>query len=113
MMRTMKIVLFICYLLVAAAGYLLRSLNLRHLKRHGAEVPAGFGGAVDGETLARTSAYTFELSRVGLLESLTDDILLIVFIFGGLLGVYDRWITSFGGSFVTGGILFFLGAFPG
>ena len=95
--------------MVAAAGYVLRSLNLRHLKLHGAEVPAGFAGAVDGETLARTSAYTFERSRVGLVESLADDMLVIVFLFGGLLGVYDGWITAFGGSFVTGGVLFFLG----
>ena len=109
MMRSMKLVLFFCYLLVAAAGYLLRSLNLRHLKLHGAEVPAGFAGAVDGETLARTSAYTFERSRVGLWESLADDMLVIGFLFGGLLGIYDRWMTTLSGSFVTGGVLFFLG----
>jgi STE24 endopeptidase len=108
MMHTMKLALFICYLFTASAGYLLRALNLRHLKTHGATVPEGFEGSVNGELLARTSAYTFEQSRAGLFESLLDDILLILFLFGGLLGMYDRWITSFGCSFVTGGVIFFL-----
>ncbi|HEY6871905.1 MAG TPA: M48 family metallopeptidase [Geobacteraceae bacterium] len=105
----MKVILLIGYLLTASAGYLLRALNLRHLKRHGAEVPAGFEGAVDRELLARTAAYTVELSRVGLVASLVDNIVLLLFIFGGLLGAYDRWIASLGCSFVTAGVLFFAG----
>lgn len=109
MMHAMTVILFILYLLTASAGYFLRYLNLRHLRRYGAEVPAGFEGAVDGALLARTSAYTFELSRVGLAESLVENILLLILLFGGLLGAYDRWIASFGGSFITAGILFFLG----
>jgi len=109
MMRSMKLIIFICYLLVASTGYFLRALNLRHLRKHGAEVPAGFAGAVDGELLARTSAYTFEQSRAGLCESVIDDIFIIVFLFSSLFGTYDRWLASLSGSFVTGGILFFLG----
>lgn len=105
----MKALLLLCYLLTSAAGYALRALNLRHLKRHGAEVPAEFKGALDGETLARTSAYTIESNRVGLTESLTGDVILLVFMFGGLLGLYDRWIASLGSSFVVGWILFIFG----
>ncbi len=108
MMHTMKLVLLICYLLTASVGYILRALNLRHLKAYGAAVPEGFEGAVNGELLARTCTYTFEQSRAGLFESLLDDILLILFLFGGLLGMYDRWIASLGCSFVTGGVVFFL-----
>lgn len=108
-MDDMTVTLLIGYILTAFAGYFLRSLNLRHLKRHGAEVPPGFEGAVDRELLARTAAYTVERSRVGLVESLFENFTLIVFLFGGLLAVYDRWIASLGGSFVMQGVLFFLG----
>jgi STE24 endopeptidase len=104
----MKLALLLAYLLVAGSGYLLRSLNLGYLRQHGTEVPAGFEEAVDGEGLARTSAYTVERSRVELVESVVDNILVLVFIFGGLLGWYDRWLGSFAGSFVIGGVLFFL-----
>jgi STE24 endopeptidase len=106
---TMKSVLIVSYLLVAGAGYGLRFLNLRYLGKHGAVVPAGFDEAVNGEVLARTSAYTLERSRVGLVESLADDITIMLFLFCGLLGMYDRWIGSITGSFVISGILVYLG----
>jgi len=97
-----------CYLLVTAAGYFLRSLNLHHLKCHGAEIPTGFEEAVDAETLAKTSAYTVEQSRLGLVESLFDNALLLLFLFGGLMVIYDNWIASLSDSFIWGGVLFFL-----
>lgn len=105
---TVTMILFILYLFVIAFGYWLRSINLKHLRIHGAEVPSGFEGAIDKEVLARMSAYTLEQSRVGLLESVVDNILLLVFMFGGLLGLYDRWISSLSDSFVVSGLLFFL-----
>jgi len=74
-------------------------------------VPPGFEGAIDGETLAKSSAYTLEQSRVGLAESLVANLLVIAFFFGGLLGWYDGWISSLSNSFVLCGILFFLGLF--
>lgn len=104
----MTITVFICYLLVTAVGYYLRFLNLQHLKRHGTEIPAGFEDAIDADTLAKTSAYTVEQSRLGLVESLFDNVVLLLFLFGGLLVFYDRWITSLSGSFVWSGVLFFL-----
>jgi len=105
---TVTEILFILYLFVITSGYWLRSINLSHLKLHGAEVPSGFEGTIDKEILARTTAYTLEQSRVGLVESVVDNILLLVFLFSGLLGLYDRWISSLSGSFVVGGLLFFL-----
>jgi STE24 endopeptidase len=98
---TITLILFILYLFVIASGYWLRSINLRYLKLHGAEVPSGFEGAIDTGILARTTAYTVEQSRLGLIESVVDNILLLVFLFGGLLGLYDRWISSLSSSFVV------------
>jgi STE24 endopeptidase len=107
----MMVLLLSGYLLTLAVGYLLRYLNLRHLQQHGAEIPPGFEGVVDGALLAKTSAYTFEQSRVGLVETLLGNFCLLLFLFGGLLGLYDRGIVSFCGSGVMQGILFFLGLF--
>jgi STE24 endopeptidase len=105
---TVTAILFILYLFVIASGYWLRSINLSHLRRHGTEVPSGFEGTIDAKILAKTTAYTLEQSRMGLIESVVDNLLLLVFLFGGLLGFYDRWISSLSGSFVVGGLLFFL-----
>ena len=104
----MTVILFILYIFVIAVGYWLRSINLSHLKQHGAEVPSGFEGTIDAGILAKTAAYTLEQSKVGLVESVANNILLLVFMFGGLLGIYDQWISSLSGSFVVSGLLFFL-----
>ena len=104
----MKLTILIVFLLIAVFRYWLRSLNLTYLKRHGHTVPPEFEGAIDPATLAKMSDYTVENSRFGLIESLLDDAILIVFLFGGLLAVYDRWITSLAPSFLWGGVAFFL-----
>ncbi len=104
----MKTALFLLYILELTVGYLLRYINLRHLKVHGSEVPANFTGYIDPDTLGKTSAYTFEQSRVGLIESITDNVILVIFLFGGLLAVYDRWVGSASDSLIAGGVLFFL-----
>ncbi len=46
---------------------------------------------------------------MGLIETLTENFLLIIFLFGGLLGVYDRCVVSLDGSFIMEEVLFFLG----
>ena len=100
--------LFIIYLLAMAGGYWLRSLNLHHLKQHGTEVPTGFAESINKEILARTTAYTLEKSRLGLIESVVNNIILILFLFGGLISLYDQWIASLSPSFLVSGLLFFI-----
>ena len=107
-MKTAAFLILLSYLLVTGFGYWLRYINLRHLKRHGADVPAGFEDAVDPELLRRTASYTFEQSRLGLWESLFDNAVLLLFLFGGGLSLYDGWVGSLTTSFVGGNLLFFL-----
>ena len=63
--QPLMVILFILYLFVIASGHWLSSINLSHLKLHGAEVPSGFEGMIDTEILARTTAYTLEQNLVG------------------------------------------------
>jgi STE24 endopeptidase len=104
----MTLTLLVLYLLTVAAGYLLSALNISHLKRFGNIVPNGFEGFIEPETLAKTTAYTLEKNRLGLVESILDNLLLLLFLFGGLLVLYDRWIAQLSGSFVLSGMLFFI-----
>ena len=105
----MKWLLITLYLLLLACRIWLRHLNLRHLKAHGHEVPVGFEGAVDRELLVTTSAYTLATSRVGLVESLFSSLLLLLFLFAGLLEWYDDLILGMTPSFIGQGCLFVLG----
>jgi STE24 endopeptidase len=103
-----RLVILICYLLVEGFEYWLRYINLRHMKRHGTEVPAGFEGYIDRAVLEKTHAYTLATSRLSLVESIFGSAVLIVFLFGGLLNRYNDWIASFGLSFIPEGAAFFL-----
>ncbi len=104
----MTLTLFIFFLIVISAGYWLKYLNLTHLKRHGHEVPPEFEGVVDPATLRSMSEYTVAQNKLGLVESLFGNLVLVLFLFGGLIGLYDQWIASRVDSFVMGGLAFFL-----
>lgn len=104
----MTVFLITAFLARFAAAYLLRYLNLSHLKRYGASVPEGFAGAIDAEAMAKSARYTVEQSKVGLIQSIYDSALLLAFLFTPLLPRYDAWISSLSDSFVIRGILFML-----
>lgn len=105
-MRSMSAAVFTAYLIVLATGYWLKFLNLSHLKAHGRTVPPEFKGVIDPAHLKKISDYTFENSRVGLFESILGNLFTVLFLFGGLLGVYDHWVSTVSGSLLWGGLLF-------
>jgi STE24 endopeptidase len=108
MIIDMTALLLVAYLATLSIGYWLKYLNLTYMKQHAKSVPSEFEGIVDSGILQRISQYTFENSRIGIVESIIGNILILLLIFGGLLGAYDHWITSMTGSFIGRGVLFFL-----
>lgn len=109
----MKTIVLIIYLLFFAFSMWLKWLNIKHLREQGQQVPAEFGRAIDSETLRKTTSYTVENSRLSVITSILNTILVIVFLFGGVITVYDGWIASLSQSFVLGGVLFVLGLLYG
>lgn len=104
----MKLALFGLFAGITAFTYWLRHINLQYLQLHGSKVPEGFEGTIDEEKLRTSTAYTFDASRLGLWESLFDNCLLILFLFGGLLAAYDRFIGGLSASFMVSALFFFL-----
>lgn len=104
----MKLLLLLIFALVTAFTYWLRYLNLRYLKSHGNRVPEGFEGYIDGERLRTSSAYTLDASRLGLWESLFDNAILILFLFGGAMVMYDRLVMGLGWPGLASAVAFFL-----
>lgn len=105
----MKACALLVFLLVAAGRLALSWLNLRHLQQKGHVVPEVLASEVDGARLARISAYTAARARLGLLRSSWSTLLLAGFLFGGGLGWYDALVFRWFPSFVSGGVVFFLG----
>ena len=104
----MKFTLFALFTIITAFTYWLRHINLQHLKKHGDKIPEGFEGAIDEDKLRSSSAYTFDSSRLGLWDSLFDNAILVIFLFGGLIAAYDRYVCTLSGSVIISAILFFL-----
>jgi STE24 endopeptidase len=97
------------YLLVFLAGSVLTWINLAHQRRCSRSVPPDLAGKFDQDLLKRSLAYSSAKTRLGTIRSLLETPLLLLFVFGPWLPLYDRLIGRATDSFVIGGTVFFLG----
>jgi STE24 endopeptidase len=100
--------IFILYLLVVTSGYWLEYLNISHLKKYGSLVPPEFEGHIDQDLLNKTKDYVVENTKFGIISSVFHTIILILFLFGNLLNIYNSWIASLRLPFIVSGLIFFL-----
>lgn len=107
-MQKYQFVILCAYLLVQGFEYRLKFLNLSYMKKYGMLVPEGFGGYIDEPVLRKSHAYTIETSSLSFVESIFGNIVIIIFLYGGVLSLYNRWIGSLGLPFVMKGAVFFL-----
>jgi len=98
----------ILYLVIEAAEQFLAIINLKHLAKHGAEVPPGFEKHVDSSTLTRIRDYTVEHGRVDRIAAVVSMGVTILFLFGGLLNRLNSFIGEQGWAPVTSGVIFFM-----
>jgi STE24 endopeptidase len=78
------------------------------MKRCGLSIPPEFEGMIDEALLKKVQEYETEKTRCSFVSSIFSNIVTIVFIFAGLLDVYNSWVSSLNRPFVLSGILFFL-----
>jgi STE24 endopeptidase len=78
------------------------------MRKAGASIPPEFQGKMDEGMLKKTRDYEAHKTRFNFVSSLFENILTIIFIFGGLLNSYNSWIASLDLSFIFSGLLFFL-----
>jgi STE24 endopeptidase len=107
MQKYLLMILF-SYLSVHAIEYWLKFINLRYMKKHRMDIPTVFKGHIDESILGKIHAYTIENSHFSFLKSLFGNAVLLIFLFGGLLKIYNSWISSLNLSFIFSGITFFL-----
>ena len=107
-MKTALVVLLCIYLSLQAFRYLLEYLNLRHMRRLSATTAPEFNALLGREFLDRMQVYLRESVRFDTAASALSTIAVVVFLFGGVLDIYNSWIASMNLSFVVSGWLFFL-----
>ena len=107
MQKYLLIILF-SYLFVQGFEYWLKFMNLRYMKNRGKDIPPVFKGYIDEATLKKILAYTIEKSSFSFIKSFYGNALVLIFLFGGLLNIYNAWVSSLNLSFISSGLLFFL-----
>jgi len=104
--------LLIAFIAIFAAcsvsRWILTQINVRHLRRHGHEVPDVFKGDIDDATLSRMTDYTAESSRFGSITHVFDDGLTLVILLSGFLPGLSGIILSWNYHFILSGLLFFV-----
>jgi len=107
-MQKYLLIIFFSYLSVQGIEYWLNLINLKYMKSHGTEIPSMFRGYIDEPILKKMHAYTIEKSYFFFAKSILGNVVILIFFFGGLLKVYNSWISSLSLSFIPSGILFFI-----
>jgi len=105
--NSLLMVFLVVFALRSLFQFALNRLNIVHLRRHGKHVPVIFRGWVDGEKLARISAYTAEASNFSIVVSLFDHALLLAILLSGFLPWLFRTVSRWQPSFVVQGLAFF------
>ena len=112
-MEYLLIVLLITYLAIEASEQFFAIINLKHLARHGAEVPPGFEKYIDSPAMERIRNYTLEHGRVDRISVFVAMVLTILFFFGGLLNWFNSYIDAQELPAIASGVTFFMGIFYG
>ncbi len=63
-------------------------LNYSYRKKHGGKAPEGFAGLIDDEKLSLMTKYSNEKLAFSLVEYFIDNIILLAFLFSGLIPLY-------------------------
>src|SRR5271169_3098140 len=98
-----RIGILILYIVKEAFEYAVQYLNLRHMRSAAASLPREFEGKVDAPMLERMRAYETDKTRFGIITALFGNIVVIAFVFGGLLDRYCVWLTSLNLTFIISG----------
>lgn len=101
------IVFIISFFACSIFRWTLMQMNVRHLRRHGHEVPDVFKGDIDEATLSRMSDYTAESSCFGSIEHAFDDMTTLVILLSGFLPWLAGVILSWDLHFIPSGLIFF------
>ena len=95
------------YLLQCVFSLGLEWLNYRHLRQWGNEVPRPIEGFIDPGKLTQIRAYTLEKSRLGAVEKVASDAILLGIILFGILPLLHRGLSALGLHPVLLGVSFF------
>ena len=100
-------IFLVAFVLNIIVRLLLNQLNISHLMSFGDRVPRSFVDLIDQKTLSKMRDYTVATSRVGSIEHLVGDTVILAVVLSGFLPWLNEKISALDLHFVLSGILFF------
>lgn len=74
----------------------LSALNRAEVRRHADSAPPAVAAIMDGDTYAKSVAYTLAKSRFGVVSGIFDTVVLAVVLFAGVLPALYAWVSAWG-----------------
>ncbi|MGO9612040.1 MAG: M48 family metallopeptidase [Dissulfurispiraceae bacterium] len=102
------LVFLLIFLLKEAFEYTVHYVNVIYIRKADHRVPPEFKGMMDASLLEKAQEYSLDKIRFALISSLFGTFMAIIFIFGGLLNLYNSWIVSLHYNFFISGWFFFM-----
>jgi STE24 endopeptidase len=82
------------FLLESGWETFLSILNIREVWKNRGSIPGDFAGLVDEETYRRSTAYTLDRGRFGIISSLFSGVFVLLLVLSGALGRLDTLVSS-------------------
>lgn len=102
--------IILCYVIICLGAFIIEFLNLRHIKKYGSEIPPEFAGVIQKADLEKSNAYTFANSRYRMIHAVYNEVITLVFIFGGILTWYNKMLfnlhNQYNWPFAVWGVIF-------
>ncbi|HJO96093.1 MAG TPA: M48 family metallopeptidase [Victivallales bacterium] len=99
-------IIFLIFIVFNLFEFYLEYLNCKQLKKMGEKVPEGFESLIDKEKLSNINKYTLEKTKFGVINKIYSLVLIVLFMFLGLMNVYNSIIFSFNLSYYWNGIIY-------
>ena len=103
-------IIILCYVLICSGAFIIEILNLRHIRKHGSEIPPEFAGVIESSDLEKCNSYTFANSRFRTIHTVYNEVITLIFIFGGVLTWYNQTLFDYhmkhNWSFAIWGVIF-------
>src|SRR5208337_2864346 len=96
------------FLLKEASEYTVYYVNVKYIRKADHYLPPEFKEMIDARLLEKAQEYSLDKIRFALISSLLGTIIAVIFIFGGLLNMYNSWIVSLNYNFFISGWFFFM-----
>ncbi|MFO1436385.1 MAG: M48 family metallopeptidase [Gammaproteobacteria bacterium] len=110
-MNTFSYIFLIALALHLAVHLWLDGRHLRHVRANRAAVPLAFAGEIPLSAHQKAADYTTARLRFGFIETVASAAVLLAWTLGGGFDALDRWLRGFGGSELSSGVAFIIGAF--